>query len=66
MLLSQTSGIEYFVDIIIIIYSRGLCPRIIFWTGALSLARFADVSFIKVYENLSFRRWTEVILRYLS
>jgi hypothetical protein len=65
MPLSQTCGTENFVDIIVI-YSRGLCPRIIFWTGALSLLRFADVSFIKVYENLSFRRWTELILHCLS
>jgi hypothetical protein len=40
MLWSQTSGTEYFVDIII--YSRGLCTRNIFWSGALSLPHFAD------------------------
>jgi hypothetical protein len=52
MLLSQTSGIEYFVDIIII-YSRGLRTRNIFWTGAPSLPRFADMFLSSKYMRTS-------------
>jgi hypothetical protein len=62
MHLSQTCGIEYVVDIIIIMYLHGLHTRNLSWTWAPSHPCFAEGSFVSVCQNSAFRKRSEFIL----